>query len=224
MSFLRNWWLASARASVAYARSRYPTCRNNASSARSSFPPALADFLSTSLITHNATLARPSPHPRCFARNAINLNRKRRETVLLILYLKTLTHSKVTPAKADINAMSFLDVTAKTDLVLARSGYLPGSQVEPESKLTSEIDGLTEDEIDGLPFGAIQLDTSGKILKYNMFEAGMAGLEHVVFQDLAAGVQLDRAERKTVNLIFSEAINFTGEFAFWFNLGAGKIT
>jgi len=87
------------------------------------------------------------------------------------------SHSKVTPAKADINAMSFSDVTAKTDLVLARSGYLPGSQVEPESKLTSEIDGLTEDQIDGLPFGAIQLDTSGKILTYNMYEAGMAGLD-----------------------------------------------
>jgi photoactive yellow protein len=73
--------------------------------------------------------------------------------------------------------MSFSEITAKTELVLARSGYLPGPEVEPESKLTSEIDGLTDDEIDGLPFGAIQLDTDGKILKYNMYEAGMAGLD-----------------------------------------------
>jgi photoactive yellow protein len=71
--------------------------------------------------------------------------------------------------------MSFSEITAKTELVLARSGMFCGH--EPESKITNEIDGLTDDEIDGLPFGTVQLDTNGTILKYNMYEAGMAGLD-----------------------------------------------
>src|SRR3981081_4117236 len=71
--------------------------------------------------------------------------------------------------------MSFSEITAKTELVLARSGFLMGP--EPESKITREIDGLHDDDLDRLPFGAIQLDTNGTILKYNMYEAGMAGLD-----------------------------------------------
>jgi photoactive yellow protein len=73
--------------------------------------------------------------------------------------------------------MSFSEVTAKTELVLARSGLLSGPEVEAETQLTRDIDGFTDDEIDGLPFGAIQLDADGTILKYNMYEAGMAGLD-----------------------------------------------
>jgi photoactive yellow protein len=38
-------------------------------------------------------------------------------------------------------------------------------------------DDLPEEELDNLPFGAIQLDTNGNVLKYNDFESRLAGLK-----------------------------------------------
>lgn len=37
------------------------------------------------------------------------------------------------------------------------------------------IDRMSEQEIDGLPFGAIRLDREGKILSYNMTESKLTG-------------------------------------------------
>lgn len=71
--------------------------------------------------------------------------------------------------------MSFSEIAAKTDLVLVRAGLAQGP--EHETRLIQEIDTYNDDEVDGLPFGAIQLDTNGTILKYNIFEAGTAGLD-----------------------------------------------
>jgi photoactive yellow protein len=36
------------------------------------------------------------------------------------------------------------------------------------------IDSLSEDDFDALPFGAIKLDTDGRILKYNLYESKLA--------------------------------------------------
>ena len=38
-------------------------------------------------------------------------------------------------------------------------------------------DEMREEELDNLPFGAIQLDMSGNVLKYNDFESRLAGLK-----------------------------------------------
>ena len=43
----------------------------------------------------------------------------------------------------------------------------------PES-LFERIDGLTSAELDGLPFGAIQLDRDGTILQFNEYEANLS--------------------------------------------------
>ena len=43
----------------------------------------------------------------------------------------------------------------------------------PES-LFERIDGLTSVELDGLPFGAIQLDREGTILQFNEYEASLS--------------------------------------------------
>jgi photoactive yellow protein len=37
------------------------------------------------------------------------------------------------------------------------------------------VDHLPEAELDGLPFGAIQLDREGNIMRYNRYEADMTG-------------------------------------------------
>jgi photoactive yellow protein len=48
---------------------------------------------------------------------------------------------------------------------------------EPQDKeLYARIDTMTSDELDQLPRGAMQLDTSGKILQYNLFEQRMANI------------------------------------------------
>ena len=41
------------------------------------------------------------------------------------------------------------------------------------------IDEMPEKDIDQLPFGAIQLDTNGRVLKYNDFESRLAGVKKV---------------------------------------------
>jgi photoactive yellow protein len=38
----------------------------------------------------------------------------------------------------------------------------------------SEVDGFTGPQLDALPFGAIQLDTDGKILQFNEYEANLS--------------------------------------------------
>lgn len=38
----------------------------------------------------------------------------------------------------------------------------------------TEIEELTNDELDKLPFGAIQLDTEGNILRFNEYEANLS--------------------------------------------------
>lgn len=47
-----------------------------------------------------------------------------------------------------------------------------------ESKITyhepQRIDSLTEVDFDALPFGAIKLDSDGRILKYNLYESRLA--------------------------------------------------
>jgi len=44
---------------------------------------------------------------------------------------------------------------------------------EPTAVL-QEVDGLTNTELDALPFGAIQLDVSGNILQFNEYEANLS--------------------------------------------------
>ena len=41
-------------------------------------------------------------------------------------------------------------------------------------EVLSEIDGLTNLELDALPFGAIQLDLQGNILQFNEYEANLS--------------------------------------------------
>ena len=43
----------------------------------------------------------------------------------------------------------------------------------PENVLAS-VDGLTNSELDALPFGAIQLDSDGRILQFNEYEANLS--------------------------------------------------
>jgi photoactive yellow protein len=43
----------------------------------------------------------------------------------------------------------------------------------------TQVESQSEQELDGLPFGAIQLDAKGKILKYTDYESKLAGIAKV---------------------------------------------
>ena len=40
----------------------------------------------------------------------------------------------------------------------------------------AQVDSVSEIELDSLPYGVIQLDRTGIVLRYNAFEAGLSGL------------------------------------------------
>jgi photoactive yellow protein len=40
----------------------------------------------------------------------------------------------------------------------------------------ARVNSITEEELDALPHGVIQLDAQGVVLRYNAFEAGLSGL------------------------------------------------
>jgi len=40
----------------------------------------------------------------------------------------------------------------------------------------TRVDSISEEELDSLPHGVIQLDAEGVVLRYNAFESGLSGL------------------------------------------------
>ncbi len=61
--------------------------------------------------------------------------------------------------------------------------YPPPSAVTPtnvlpddEDQLLDAVDAMTPEELDSLPYGIIQLDAQGRILKYNAVESRLASL------------------------------------------------
>ncbi len=40
----------------------------------------------------------------------------------------------------------------------------------------TKVNSVSEAELDALPYGVIQLDAEGKVLRYNAFESGLSGL------------------------------------------------
>jgi photoactive yellow protein len=91
----------------------------------------------------------------------------------------------------------------------------------PEHFLES-VDSLTNAQLDGLPFGAIQLDRDGTILQFNEYEANLSNrrapdtLGRNFFRDVAPctdvrefhGVFSDGLERGELNVTFDYRFAF----------------
>ncbi len=45
------------------------------------------------------------------------------------------------------------------------------------SSFLAKVDSVSEAELDSLPYGVIQLDATGSVLRYNAFEAELSGLK-----------------------------------------------
>lgn len=90
------------------------------------------------------------------------------------------------------------------------------------TSLVDEVGSLSAAELDALPFGAIQLDTSGTILAYNRAEESISGrrAEEVLgknfFNDIAPCTRVRRfhgafqvgLERKSLNEVFDFTFRF----------------
>ncbi|HEX6095301.1 MAG TPA: PAS domain-containing protein [Thermoanaerobaculia bacterium] len=93
--------------------------------------------------------------------------------------------------------------------------------VAPEA-IVSEVGLLTAEELDALPFGAIQLDAQGMVLSYNKAEEKLSGRrrEEVVgksfFRDIAPCTRVQRffgafeagVERRELNEVFDFTFRF----------------
>jgi photoactive yellow protein len=93
--------------------------------------------------------------------------------------------------------------------------------VAPES-IASEVGLLTAEQLDALPFGAIQLDADGVVLTYNKAEEKLSGRrrEEVVgksfFHDIAPCTRVQRffgafqagVERRELNEVFDFTFRF----------------
>jgi photoactive yellow protein len=75
-----------------------------------------------------------------------------------------------------IGKMNFDEQVARID-VIAKENLTGQSAVQTFDD--AQVENLSEQELDGLPFGAIQLDANGKILKYNDYESKLAGIAKV---------------------------------------------
>jgi photoactive yellow protein len=96
-------------------------------------------------------------------------------------------------------------------------------EVDPDT-LVSEVGLMTAEELDALPFGAIQLDSSAKILAYNRTEERISGraAKEVIgknfFQDVAPCTRVKRfygafvagVERGDLNEVFDFTFRFPG--------------
>ncbi|MGK2859021.1 MAG: PAS domain-containing protein [Thermoanaerobaculia bacterium] len=89
-------------------------------------------------------------------------------------------------------------------------------------RIKDEVGRMSAEEIDDLPFGAIQLDESGNILKYNRYEENFAGRDRVevvgknFFRDVAPctrvrmffGVFEEGVRRRELDEVFDFVFRF----------------
>jgi photoactive yellow protein len=101
-------------------------------------------------------------------------------------------------------------------------------EVDADS-IAAEIGNLTAADLDALPFGAIQLDRTGKVLMYNRTEEQISGRKRLdvinknFFTEVAPctrvrrfyGVFQDGVERRSMNEVF--------DFTFRFPEGAREV-
>ena len=94
--------------------------------------------------------------------------------------------------------------------------------VFPDWRKMEKVETFSEAELDELPFGTIQLDAEGRILKYNRTESSISGRdpERVVgrsfFEEVApctnvrefAGLFRDGLAKKDLNVVFPYLFNF----------------
>ena len=95
----------------------------------------------------------------------------------------------------------------------------------PSDELLRQVDQLTAKDMDTLPFGMIQLDRTGRILKFNQTEAAMARINRDrqlgknFFDDVAPCTKVREFYGRFLNGVNSRALYETFGFVFKFDHG-----
>ncbi len=110
----------------------------------------------------------------------------------------------------------------KSDAELTRA---PDEQIG--QSLIFRIDYLTEEELDELPYGMIQLDTAGRVLRYNSTEARISTLDQKrqlgrhFFVDVAPCTRVKEFYGAFVAGVAARSLDVTFKYHFAFKHGPG---
>lgn len=86
----------------------------------------------------------------------------------------------------------------------------------------AKVNSVSEAELDSLPYGVIQLDDTGAVLRYNAFEAGLSGLkkQNVVgknfFKEIAPCTDLQQFHGRFRDGVAAGELHCTFRFHFAF--------
>lgn len=103
---------------------------------------------------------------------------------------------------------------------------LTGSITQP----LNEVVTLSDTDLDQLPFGAIRLDPSGKVLSYNRAEASISGLDPAsviglnFFTDVAPCTNVQSFAGRFREGVAAKSLYITLPYRFDFEAGARDVT
>ncbi|HEU4560896.1 MAG TPA: PAS domain-containing protein, partial [Longimicrobium sp.] len=98
----------------------------------------------------------------------------------------------------------------------------------PRNTVLEKADVLNENELDTLPVGMIQLDTSGKVLKFNQTESDLArvaksdALGKSFFDDVAPCTKVQEFHGKFLDGVQNENLHTVFNYEFRFRDGRRK--
>ncbi|MBY0488323.1 MAG: PAS domain-containing protein [Gemmatimonadaceae bacterium] len=99
---------------------------------------------------------------------------------------------------------------------------MPERSLPSIPELLETVDQLSTAELDGLPYGVIQLDTAGRILKYNATESELASLPQAeaigkqFFTEVAPCTRVQEFYGRFTNGVIQESLDVSFPFHFAF--------
>lgn len=99
---------------------------------------------------------------------------------------------------------------------------MPERSLPSIPELLETVDQLSTAELDGLPYGIIQLDTAGRILKYNATESALASLPQAeaigkqFFTEVAPCTRVQEFYGRFTNGVIQESLDVSFPFHFAF--------
>jgi photoactive yellow protein len=116
------------------------------------------------------------------------------------------------------------------DPATPRADALPPLDPATASALLESADAMTPTELDALPYGMIQLDASGRILKYNAVESRLASLPQAqaigkqFFTEIAPCTKVQAFYGRFREGVIHEALDATFQFHFAFKQHPRDVT
>ncbi|MDF1506157.1 PAS domain-containing protein [Roseisolibacter sp. H3M3-2] len=101
---------------------------------------------------------------------------------------------------------------------------------DPVSLLLDTVDAMTPAELDALPYGMIQLDAGGRILKYNAVESRLASLPQAqaigkqFFTEIAPCTKVQAFYGRFREGVIRESLDVTFQFHFAFKQHPRDVT